>query len=59
MLAEEISKLLMKWGYEVRVAEMFDNIMDEFLTAEPQVVLMEVNIPRFDSFHWRRCPWGI
>ncbi len=52
MLAEEISKLLVKWGYEVRRAEMFDDILDEFLAAEPQVVLMDVNIPRFDGFHW-------
>ena len=54
MLAEEISKLLVKWGYEVRRAEMFDDILDEFLAAEPQVVLMDVNIPRFDGFHWRK-----
>lgn len=52
MLAEEISKLLMKWGYDVRIAEMFDNILDEFLAVQPHVVLMDVNIPSFDGFHW-------
>jgi DNA-binding response OmpR family regulator len=52
MLADEICRLLTKWGYEVRIAEMFDNILDEFLTVEPHVVLMDVNIPRFDGFHW-------
>lgn len=52
MLAEEISRLLMKWGYEVRTAQMFDNILDEFLVVQPHVVLMDVNIPSFDGFHW-------
>jgi DNA-binding response OmpR family regulator len=52
MLAEEISRLLMKWGYEIRTAEMFDNILDEFLAVQPHVVLMDVNIPSFDGFHW-------
>lgn len=54
MLAEEISKLLVKWGYEVNTAQMFDNILDEFLIIQPHIVLMDVNIPRFDGFHWCR-----
>ncbi|MGI5942566.1 MAG: response regulator, partial [Pelotomaculaceae bacterium] len=54
MLAEEIARLLMKWGYEVRCAEMFDNILEEFLVVKPHVVLMDVNIPSFDGFHWCR-----
>ena len=52
MLAEEICRLLVKWEYEVRIAEMFDNILDEFLTVQPHVVLMDVNIPRYDGFYW-------
>lgn len=52
MLAEEISRLLIKWGYEVRSAQMFDNILEEFLAVQPHVVLMDVNIPSFDGFHW-------
>lgn len=52
MLAEEIQILLMKWGYVVRTAERFDRIVDEFLAVQPHVVLMDVNIPSFDGFHW-------
>ncbi|MHB8063631.1 MAG: winged helix-turn-helix domain-containing protein [Ruminiclostridium sp.] len=52
MLSEEISKLLTKWGYDVRIAEMFDNILDEFVKAQPHIVLMDINIPSFDGFHW-------
>ncbi|MFZ7103775.1 MAG: response regulator transcription factor [Peptococcaceae bacterium] len=52
MLAEEIVRLLMKWGYDVRTAKMYDHILDEFLAVKPHVVLMDVNIPSFDGFHW-------
>ena len=52
MLADEISRLLMKWGFEVRNVQMFDNILDEFLAIQPHVVLMDVNIPSFDGFYW-------
>lgn len=52
MLAEEIQKLLLKWGYDVLIAKMFDNVLDEFTAIQPHVVLMDVNIPSFDGFHW-------
>ena len=45
MLTEEIYRLLMKLGYDVRIANMFDNILDEFLVVQPHVVLMDINIP--------------
>lgn len=52
MLADEICRLLMKWGYEVWVAQSFDNILEEFLAIKPQVVLMDINIPCCDGFYW-------
>lgn len=52
MLSEEIGKMLLKWGYDVRTARVFDNILDEFVSVQPHVVLMDVNIPSFDGFHW-------
>lgn len=52
MMAEEIQKLLVKWGYDVHTAKMFDDILDEFMSIHPHVVLMDVNIPSFDGFYW-------
>jgi len=54
MLAEEIAGLLGKWGYAVRIAEKFDNILEEFRTVQPHVILMDINIPNFDGFYWCR-----
>lgn len=52
MLAEEMIRLLMKWGFEVIPVVEFDHVFDEFLKVKPQVVLMDINIPSFDGFHW-------
>ena len=52
MLAEEIQTLLVKWGYEVHLAKMFDQILEEFTAIKPQIVLMDINIPSFDGFYW-------
>lgn len=52
MLAEEIVRLLVKWGYDVRTVDKFDNILEEFLAVQPHVILMDINIPSFDGFYW-------
>ena len=54
MLADEISKLLIKWGYNVKAADHFDNILEEIIGYNPHAVLMDVNLPCFDGFHWCR-----
>ncbi|MBC2580067.1 response regulator transcription factor [Clostridium sp. DJ247] len=52
MLREEIIELLIKWGFEVRGAEEFDDILNKFTQLQSHVVLMDVNIPSFDGFYW-------
>jgi len=52
MLAEEMEKLLTRWGYRVYTVKMFDSILEEFVKVKPHVVLMDINIPSFDGFYW-------
>lgn len=52
MLREEIMNLLIKWGFEIKGAEEFHDILDECIKFHPHVVLMDVNIPSFDGFYW-------
>ncbi|NMS88481.1 response regulator transcription factor [Clostridioides difficile] len=44
-----------KYGFEVIVEENFDNIMIAFETFTPDLVLLDVNLPKFDGFYWCRC----
>lgn len=43
-----------KYGFEVRVVENFENIIEEFNEYNPDVVLLDVNLPKFDGFYWCR-----
>lgn len=44
-----------KYGFEVIVEENFDNIMITFEKFKPDLVLLDVNLPKFDGFYWCRC----
>lgn len=44
-----------KYGFEVVVEENFDDIMVTFEKIKPDLVLLDVNLPRFDGFYWCRC----
>ena len=43
-----------KYGFHVKVAENFENIMEEFNEFNPDVVLLDVNLPKYDGFYWCR-----
>ena len=42
------------WGYEVKCAEDFKNIIPEFVRFEPQLVLLDISLPFFNGYHWCR-----
>ncbi|SDX11958.1 DNA-binding response regulator, OmpR family, contains REC and winged-helix (wHTH) domain [Marininema mesophilum] len=54
----KISSLLQshleKYGYQGIVAEDFDLILHLFEKEEPQLVLLDVNLPKYDGFYWCR-----
>lgn len=43
-----------KYGFHVKVAEDFENIIAEFNEFNPHVVLLDVNLPKYDGFYWCR-----
>ena len=51
-LSEEIAGYLVRWGYETERAKDFANIAQEALSANPELILMDVNLPNFDGFYW-------
>ena len=40
------------WGFEARAAEDFGNIMAEFAAFDPQLVLLDISLPRYSGYHW-------
>lgn len=55
---EQISTLLreylQKYGYSVEIVTDFENILQAFLQVQPDLVLLDVNLPRYDGFYWCR-----
>jgi len=51
-LCSQISEGLKKWSFNAVPARNFDNIIDDFNRIKPQLVIMDVNLPCFDGFHW-------
>jgi DNA-binding response OmpR family regulator len=51
-MCEALSNLLSKWEFEVTVCDNFEKILQCFLECEPNVVLMDINLPVCDGFYW-------
>lgn len=51
-IAEVIRKHMEGWGYEVRCVEDFKNVVAEFASFSPQLVLMDISLPFFNGYHW-------
>ncbi|USG66384.1 response regulator transcription factor [Brevibacillus ruminantium] len=45
---------LVKYGYETVNVENFEQVLDVFTRANPDLVLLDVNLPKFDGFYWCR-----
>lgn len=61
MIVEDDSKIaalleqaIKKYGYDTFVVTEFDHVIDEFLTFEPHLVLLDINLPSFDGYYWCR-----
>ncbi|WP_099221899.1 MULTISPECIES: response regulator transcription factor [Listeria] len=52
VIRDTIKKHLAKWGFDVRPVNDFSNILNEFLEFEPQLIILDVNLPNFDGFYW-------
>lgn len=45
---------LEKYGYQTINVDHFDRVMDVFAQGQPDLVLLDVNLPKFDGFYWCR-----
>ncbi|MDU5324436.1 MAG: response regulator transcription factor [Peptoniphilus sp.] len=52
VIAEEIERHLNFWNYEIKIAEDFQNIFDDFKSFHPDLVLMDVTLPFYNGYHW-------
>lgn len=48
LLAEE----LQKWNFETIGTTNFNHVLEDFQREEPQLVLLDINLPVFDGYYW-------
>lgn len=41
-----------KQGFPCRRIEQFDDVLNQFIAYEPDLVLMDINLPCYDGFYW-------
>ncbi|WP_080843740.1 response regulator transcription factor [Cytobacillus gottheilii] len=53
-LYTEIKERLGQWSYTVYGVQDFSNVLDEFSQVKPDLVIIDIQLPKFDGFHWCR-----
>lgn len=51
-ISKLIKRNLEKWGYNVYIIKDFSKVVEEFGNFNPNLVLMDVNLPFFNGFYW-------
>lgn len=53
-LVRLLEEHLRRFGFETKAVEKFDSVLSEFEEFAPHLVLLDVNLPRFDGYFWCR-----
>jgi len=43
-----------KWGMQVSGPKSFQDVLSDFINEEPHLVIMDIQLPVYDGFHWCR-----
>ena len=51
---ESLKNRLGQWSFNVTGPDNFHDVMKSFLTEEPHLVILDIQLPAYDGFHWCR-----
>lgn len=54
VIAGTMKKYLETWGYQPRCVTDFGDILSEFASFDPQLVLLDIALPFYNGYHWCR-----
>lgn len=52
VISSLLKENLCKWGYEAICICDFSNVVGEFIDFNPQLVVMDINLPFYNGYHW-------
>ena len=50
-IREELKTFLIRYGYETVALTDFENIINDTLREEPDLILLDINLPVFDGYY--------
>ncbi|GAB3057366.1 response regulator transcription factor GraR/ApsR [Salinicoccus sesuvii] len=53
-LYEELKARLEEWDHTVSGVSDFSNVLNDFIGFEPELVLIDITLPKYDGFYWCR-----
>ncbi|SMO85492.1 response regulator transcription factor [Melghirimyces algeriensis] len=53
-IAMLLEQYIAKYGYQTARTEDFSQVLEDFKRWHPDLVLLDVNLPKFDGFYWCR-----
>lgn len=51
-IAGRIAKQVAKWNYDVFYVREFKTIKEQFISINPHLLILDINLPYFDGFYW-------
>ena len=51
---EMIKERFTQWSLQIVGPQNFQKVMDDFIKEKPQLVLIDIQLPAYDGFHWCR-----
>lgn len=51
-ISEQLSEYLNRWGYQAACADDFENILPQFISFDPQLVLLDIGLPFYNGYYW-------
>ncbi|WP_409347156.1 response regulator transcription factor [Paenibacillus sp. MBLB4367] len=49
-----LKERLEQWSFRVTGPERYDDVMSAFIHVQPQLVIIDIQLPMYDGFHWCR-----
>ncbi|QKS72688.1 response regulator transcription factor [Paenalkalicoccus suaedae] len=54
LLLQALKETLTQWSYEVTSPTDFGEVMKSFTEERPHLVIIDIQLPKYDGFHWCR-----
>lgn len=52
VIANTLNEHMKTWGYESKCIVDYKNVLNEFASFNPQLVLLDISLPFFNGYHW-------